>query len=219
MIIFKELQKQLKKVEGKLLISQTEEDIKRWKEKREYLKKVESYIKEGEWLGYGVSKEKLRYYIETGCSYERTAEHFETTVPSVKTSLWRMAKKVEEVVDRGVIENIMELEVEDLKEIKVKERQILGELETTILSSVLEELPKGKRVEGVVDINKYKKELMFLQMYSEKKMRSYLNKIDKENMSELLGLLGCKGEEYEKKLALKYIRGEIKKWEELEKYI
>ena len=184
LLIFKELEKDVKSLTKLINSSDSDADIDLYREQLKALKEISQYAKNGDWQS-AKAKERLLYTLRNGI--EKSAKHYNCAQSSINSSLTNYSTKFKKRIGIDTVEKIMRGDVQGgLMQFYFGIGKIT--LNNVFVDNIMEFMPKSKHKNNI-RFEDCIAELKLLRICSVAYMTNMFNRVDKSKIAHLLYLL------------------------------
>ncbi len=216
MLIFKEVEQYLTELNRELILNLGNPDAyDKVKRKQSVMELIHTFMVQGDWLVKENSRERFHKFVQLGYSYDKLSSFLGIEKHSIRSSISQMGKRFLSVVDAVRIMDDLKSDNFHMADNRLSEA--FNDLKPLFLFDVRDKIYEGELSKGI-RINDCKHEVMFLQRFTTWKFLEVYNKLDSEKFNHILAILNDKTGvyKYEQDILISYIKGNIKKWEEVD---
>jgi hypothetical protein len=182
--------------------------------KAEALKQIVDYAIELDWIKHQYSKDRLKYFFNSGFEYQITADHFGVSKNSIEASVSYSAKKFEKLIGGKATLNL--IKKGQIEEAITQFNIATGKVnpDDWFIDGVNYALPTPK--DGIpYKLQNFRKELNFLSLFSKVNFKALVKAQNQENLSHLLYILNSTESKYasERDILCKLLKGEFSNYE------
>lgn len=188
---YEDLKDTAKELANQKQILTSETDLKVLDERMRLFKYVMSVIRDAKFITRSDAREKFQYFINSEFSYQITAEKFNTSVGSVKSSMSQHTKLIINAIGKETLDMIRSGDIEQVKKfLKAKHYAFAFELlyDDSLLSLLKDSLPEPSDIVGF-NFSDCDKEIQFLAKYSKPNIQSELLDLDFVKLATLIQAL------------------------------
>lgn len=166
------------------------------KQKNALLRLLKFALEDDSWLSHKTSKEKVRFFIKSGCNYGKTQEYFQTrTRNSIESSMSTFGKKFEIAIGPNTFDLILDGQVsEAMKQFKIAKNK--SEVSDLYSSELLSFLPNPEK--HPFSLEECIKELRILKSLTVTYQEQLIKKGDVRKLAFLIYLLNSTEKEFMK---------------------